>query len=679
MLRYIASLAPQSELYGSTLYDEAVVDQWLEMCVLEVEVAVMAAIEHGQVVEAAARADVEKTCKALDKYLATRTYLAGERPTAADVAIVCVLKTAFCELKMFAPSYLVATYGHLVRWYLTCAHAFSKELGVASFDAIEAALPKRKALPLSAPSPNSKSPSAKQIIKEKAPSAAASPVEPASLFTPVFRRSRTRLKDLLSRGKEAIGERGVVVKGWVRSVREAEKGATNFVELNDGSSLSSMQIVASRDSTANFETLKQCGGAGASLEAVGDVVESLGKGQVMELRATSVKILGATRGGENGTVGAQYYPLAKKFHTPDHLRTHAHLRPRSRLGSAVVRIRHALAFATHEFFNRLGFLYIHTPLITAADCEGAGEQFTVTTLLPDEGERFVMPTTQSGSVDYSKDFFGKKCGLTVSGQLNVETHAVSLADCYTFGPTFRAENSHTSRHLAEFWMIEPEISFATLQDDIDLAQDYLKYCVAAVLARCDEDLAFFEQTAEKGLRDRLRAIVQTERFTVLQYTDAIAMLQQVQRDGKVNFENKDIYWGMDLNSEHERYLTEVVYGAPIVLVNYPKDIKAFYMKLNPVTDPSKQTVAAMDILVPKIGEIIGGSQREDDLETLEQRATAVGIDPKSISWYADLRRYGSVPHAGFGLGFERLIMLCTSVENIRDVIPFPRYPGHCDF
>jgi len=467
------------------------------------------------------------------------------------------------------------------------------------------------------------------------------------------------------------------VKGWVRSVREAVKGTTAFVELNDGSVVHSLQVVAAKDFTKNWEALKACGGTGAALSFEGEVVASMGKGQSIEVRASEVTVLGATRGGPNREVGSSQYPLAKKFHTPEHLRAHAHLRPRSRLGSAMVRCRHALAFATHEFFQKRGFLYVHTPLITGADCEGAGEQFTVTTLIPPDETTTngsAIPTLKNGAVDFSKDFFGKRCGLTVSGQLNVETHAVALSDCYTFGPTFRAENSHTSRHLAEFWMIEPELSFGDLSDDIDLATDYLKYCVAAVLTRCDDDLAFFEQTQEKGLRDRLKALL-AKSFPRLDYTEAIDVLQKAISSKAVTFENNDVQWGVDLNSEHEKYLTDVVYEGPVVLINYPKDIKAFYMKLN---DDNK-TVAAMDLLVPKIGEIIGGSQREDDLDVLEARCKDVGLDPEGIKWYTDLRLYGSVPHAGFGLGFERLLMLCTGIDNIRDAIPFPRYPGHAEF
>lgn len=629
VLRYIGS-----GLYGATLFDEAQVDQWLEFCVLELEVAVLVVLEHGAA--PAAKSDVQKALGVLDKVLESRTFLVGDSITIADIALTCVVKAAL-DLKLVDD---ILHFKNAIRWYLTCARAFEKELGPDTV--VTPLLPKPKAPVTKAPV---EAPVTKAVTKAK---------EPAELFTPQFARSRMRVKEVLR--DSAVGS-SVTVQGWVRSVREADKGSTRFAEVNDGSCLASIQVVATKD-TENFDDLKACGGAGASLEATGIIVESMGKGQKIEMKAVKIKILGATRG--------QNYPLAKKFHTPEHLRLHAHLRPRSRLGGAVVRIRHALAFATHEFFNSLGFLYVHTPLITAADCEGAGEQFTVTTLLEEDGA--VIAT--NGKVDYSKDFFGKRTGLTVSGQLNVETHAIALSDCYTFGPTFRAENSHTARHLAEFWMIEPEVSFATLDDDIALASDYLKYCVAAVLCRCDEDLAFFEQANEKGLRDRLKDIVDKP-FKRLEYTEAISILQEHIKNGH-KFENNDVVWGMDLNSEHEKYLTEI-YQGPVVLVNYPKDIKAFYMKLN------GETVAAMDILVPKIGEIIGGSQREDSLEVLEARAKEVGIEPSSISWYADLRKYGSVPHAGFGLGFERLVMLVTGVENIRDVIPFPRYPGHAAF
>ncbi|KAH8092110.1 hypothetical protein JL720_5694 [Aureococcus anophagefferens] len=633
-----AALSPVAELAGSTCFDEGLCDQWLEFGTHELEVAVVAVAAHASNKALAARAkkDAAAALAALDGALKKATFLAGDRVSVADCALVCLVHAAV-DAKLVDVPTLAAKHKSVLRWYATCLHvpAFASVLPKAKAS-LAAVLPKKAAAKAPAPAPAKK--------KSAGPAKA---VDPASMYPASFSRGRVRLKELLAQGEAAIGT-SVTVMGWVRSVREAEKGATAFVELNDGSCLASIQIVCGKDSTKNFGDIKGCGGAGSAFSFDGEVVASMGKGQTVEVRAKTSVLLGATRGGPDRAPGAQGYPLAKKYHTAEHLRVHAHLRPRSRIGSAVVRVRNAMAFATHEFFNQRGFLYIHTPLITASDCEGAGEQFAVTTLLPsdEKAKASSIPTNKDGSVDYSQDFFGKKTGLTVSGQLNVETHAVSLADCYTFGPTFRAENSHTSRHLAEFWMIEPEVSFAELKDDIALAEDYLKYC----------------------------ALVTTP-FTRLEYTEAIAILQKHMKDGSAKFENTNVTWGIDLDSEHERFLTEHVYKGPVVLINYPKDIKAFYMKLN----PDKKTVAAMDILVPKIGEIIGGSQREDDLDVLEARCKEVGIDPEHLKWYCELRQYGSVPHAGFGLGFERLVMLVTGVDNIRDVIPFPRYPGHCNF
>ena len=665
-LRYVAQLSPVAELAGSTCFDEGLCDQWLEFGTHELEVAVVAVAAHAsnKALAAQAKKDAAAALAALDGALKKATFLAGDRVSVADCALVCLVHAAV-DAKLVDVPTLAAKHKSVLRWYATCLHvpAFASVLPKAKAS-LAAVLPK-KAAKAPAPAPAKK--------KAAGPVKA---VDPASMYPASFSRGRVRLKELLAKGEAAIGT-SVTVMGWVRSVREAEKGATAFVELNDGSCLASIQIVCGKDSTKNFGDIKGCGGAGSAFSFDGEVVASMGKGQTIEVRAKVSVLLGATRGGPDRAPGAQAYPLAKKYHTAEHLRVHAHLRPRSRIGSAVVRVRNAMAFATHEFFNQRGFLYIHTPLITASDCEGAGEQFAVTTLLPsdEKAKASSIPTNKDGSVDYTQDFFGKKTGLTVSGQLNVETHAVSLADCYTFGPTFRAENSHTSRHLAEFWMIEPEVSFAELKDDIALAEDYLKYCVAAALCRCDDDLQFFEDSkTEVGLRDRLKALVATP-FTRLEYTEAIAILQKHMKDGSAKFENTNVTWGIDLDSEHERFLTEHVYKGPVVLINYPKDIKAFYMKLN----PDKKTVAAMDILVPKIGEIIGGSQREDDLDVLEARCKEVGIDPEHLKWYCELRQYGSVPHAGFGLGFERLVMLVTGVDNIRDVIPFPRYPGHCNF
>jgi len=434
--------------------------------------------------------------------------------------------------------------------------------------------------------------------------------------------------------------------------------------------------------------------------------------------------------------------MSKKEHTLEHMREQAHLRPRGGVHAAAMRVRHAMAYATHKFFHDNGFLYIHTPILTCADCEGAGEQFGVTTMLGadhlakgvklpihEEQPKEVKPTegadgpgvdgdgevkkiskqelkrqakkaakaaakakaksnddatpTHSkpeevkvvGAVDYSADFFAKRANLTVSGQLNVETHACALSDVYTFGPTFRAENSHTTRHLCEFWMIEPEIAFADLNDDINLAEDYLKYCVKYALEMCAEDLQFFEESThgEVGLRDRLKNVLDNP-FKRLTYTEAIEILSKIHKSGEFTFEVEPV-WGIDLPSEHERYLCEKIFKKPVVLTNYPKDIKAFYMKL----DEDGKTVSAADILVPKIGEIIGGSQREHRTDVLIKRCIESGLDPSQIWWYLDLRKYGTVPHAGFGLGFERLILFITGLDNIRDVIPFPRWPGKAEF
>ena len=477
------------------------------------------------------------------------------------------------------------------------------------------------------------------------------------------------------RGVDGIGE-VVTVKGWIRTIREANKGALLFLELNDGSTALSLQVILEAGKTNGFDEARPivCGGAGASFSVTGVLVKSPAKGQDVELHGDSVEVLGKVYGGENGEVGAKLYPLSKKAHSMEFLRTIAHLRSRTRVMGSVMRIRHAMAYATHKFFNDRGFRYVHTPLITGADCEGAGEQFCVTTLLPDKGPA-KLPETPDGSIDFSKDFFGRRTSLTVSGQLNVETYASGLSDVYTFGPTFRAENSHTTRHLAEFWMIEPEIAFADLKMDMALAEDYLKYCVWYALTHNQDDLMLLEKipAGESGLRDRLRNVLENP-FQHITYTEAIELLERDMACGKVKFQITP-EWGCDLGSEHERYITEKVFMKPVVVTNYPKDIKAFYMRL----DPDGKTVSAMDILVPKIGEIIGGSQREERLDVLEQRCKEMGLEAHAVWWYMELRKYGSMPHAGFGLGFERLILFITGLDNIRDVIPFPRYPGHAEF
>lgn len=452
---------------------------------------------------------------------------------------------------------------------------------------------------------------------------------------------RTKIKQIFQsegHGTSLIGKE-ITVKGWVRTVR-AQKNFS-FIEVNDGSTLSNLQVISETEIPQDLTT-------GASVVVIGKIVESPGKNQKVELAAATVALL--------GTANPESYPLQKKRHSFEFLRTIAHLRPRTNTQGAVARVRNSLAFATHKFFQERGFLYVHTPIITASDCEGAGQQFKVTTL-------------EGGNVDYTKDFFSKPAYLTVSGQLNGEIYACALSDIYTFGPTFRAENSNTTRHLAEFWMIEPEMAFANLQDDMECAESYLKYILTHLLNDCEEDIAFFDQFIENGLINRLANVINSP-FEHLPYTKAIDILK---KSGKTFEYSCD--WGCDLQSEHERYLAEEVFKKPLILTDYPKEIKAFYMRGN----EDGKTVAAMDVLVPKIGEIIGGSQREERYDVLKQKIIDCKLDPEAYWWYLDLRKYGSVPHAGFGAGFERLILFATGMENIRDVIPFPRYPGSADF
>lgn len=461
---------------------------------------------------------------------------------------------------------------------------------------------------------------------------------------------RTKIKDI----KTTDINHTIRLCGWVRTIRNQK--TFSFIELNDGSTLSGIQVVASQD-IPSYEEIINLTTTGASLEIEGKLVESpAGHKQKWEVQAEKINIL--------GTCSAEEYPLQKKRHSFEFLRTIAHLRPRTNTQGAVLRVRNALSYATHNFFQSRGFLYIQTPIVTASDCEGAGAQFLVTTLDVNK-----PPRLKDGNLDFSKDFFQKPAYLTVSGQLNAETLACAMSDVYTFGPTFRAENSNTSRHLAEFWMIEPEMAFATLQDDMECAESYLKYTVKYVLENCVEDLEFFDQFIEKGLIERLRHVVETP-FAHLTYTNAIDILL---KSGK-SFENP-VSWGCDLQSEHERFLSEEHCKKPVILTDYPKEIKAFYMRIN----DDQKTVAAMDVLVPKIGELIGGSQREERLDLLEKKIIEFGLHPQDYWWYTELRKYGSVPHAGFGAGFERLIQFTTGMENIRDVIPFPRYPGHADF
>lgn len=460
------------------------------------------------------------------------------------------------------------------------------------------------------------------------------------------------LKTAQAKGAAAPSEE-VTLKGWVRTMRNQKTFA--FVEINDGSTLSNFQIVLSQD-LPNFHTLVAELSTGSSIVAQGKIVESLGKGQAWEMQASSLSLIGAC--------DQENYPLQKKRHGFDFLRTIAHLRPRTNTFGAVTRVRNSLAFATHRFFQERGFLYIHTPIITASDCEGAGEMFQVTTLdLSDPVKN------KEGNVDYTQDFFAKPSYLTVSGQLNGEIYACALGDIYTFGPTFRAENSNTSRHLAEFWMIEPEMAFADLQDDMDLAEAYLKFVLKAALTECAEDMKFFDQFIAPGLIERLENIVLAS-FERLSYTAAIDLLKKAPQSFEYPVE-----WGLDLQSEHERYLAEECFKKPVIITDYPQAIKAFYMRGN---DDGK-TVAAMDVLFPKIGEIIGGSQREERLEVLQERMEKLSLPLDDYWWYLELRKYGSVPHAGFGAGFERLVLFTTGMENIRDVVAFPRYPGKAEF
>jgi len=456
-------------------------------------------------------------------------------------------------------------------------------------------------------------------------------------------------------GEACVGDR-VTVQGWVRTRRDSKAGLS-FIHLHDGSCFAPLQIVAPADLPHYRDTILEIT-TGCALRVEGEVVASQGKGQRVELRADRIDVVGWV--DDPAT-----YPMQAKRHSVEYLREVAHLRPRTNLIGAVTRVRHTLAQAIHRFLSERGYYWIHTPIITANDCEGAGEMFRVSTL-----DLANLPRTDDGAVDFSRDFFGRETHLTVSGQLNVEAYCLAMSRVYTFGPTFRAENSHTRRHLSEFWMVEPELAFADLSDDIDLAEQFLKSIFRAVLDERADDMAFFAKWVDKGCIDRLEHLVGSE-FERIEYTDAIARLEAA-RDVTFAY---PVRWGVDLQSEHERYLTDKLIGRPVAVVNYPKTIKAFYMRLN----DDERTVAAVDVLAPGIGEIIGGSQREERLDVLDRRLDEVGLDRDDYGWYRDLRRYGTVPHAGFGLGFERAIQYATGVDNIRDVIPFPRAPNQAEF
>ncbi|TSJ90483.1 asparagine--tRNA ligase [Gilliamella apicola] len=455
-------------------------------------------------------------------------------------------------------------------------------------------------------------------------------------------------------GKIAVGST-ISVQGWVRTRRDSKAGIS-FLAVYDGSCFDPIQAVIEKD-LPNYEQDILRLTAGCSVKVTGKVVESPGQGQKYELQATQVEVYGFVDDPET-------YPMAAKRHSIEYLREVAHLRARTNIVGAITRVRHTLAQAIHQFFDERGFFWLSTPIITASDTEGAGEMFRVSTL-----DMLNLPKTDNGKVDFDKDFFGKEAFLTVSGQLNAETYACALSKVYTFGPTFRAENSNTTRHLAEFWMMEPEVAFADLNDNAKLAEDMLKYVFKTVLEKRADDMQFFAQHIDKDAINRLESFINAD-FAQVDYTDAITILQNC--DAK--FENP-VSWGIDLASEHERYLAEQHFKAPVVVKNYPKDIKAFYMRMN---DDGK-TVAAMDVLAPGIGEIIGGSQREERLDMLDKRMDELGLKKEDYWWYRDLRRYGTVPHSGFGLGFERLIVYVTGVQNVRDVIPFPRTPRNANF
>ena len=455
-------------------------------------------------------------------------------------------------------------------------------------------------------------------------------------------------------GKLPAGE-PVTVRGWVRTRRDSKAGLS-FVNVSDGSCFAPIQVVAP-STLPNYESEVKHLTAGCSVIATGTLVASQGQGQSFEIQASAIEVVGWVE-------DPLTYPLQPKQHSLEYLREFAHLRPRTNLFGAVTRIRHCLAQAVHRFFHERGFYWISTPIITTSDAEGAGQMFRVSTL-----DLANLPRDKDGAVDFSRDFFGKETFLTVSGQLNVEGYALALSKVYTFGPTFRAENSNTTRHLAEFWMIEPEVAFADLAANADLAEDFLKYLFAAVLAERGDDMAFIAERVQKDAISRLEAFIQAP-FERIDYSDAIALLQKADR--KFEF---PVEWGLDLQTEHERWLTEEHVGRPVVVMNYPEHIKAFYMRLN----DDGRTVAAMDVLAPGIGEIIGGAQREERLDVLDARMAQFGLDPEHYQWYRDFRRYGGVPHAGFGLGFERLVVYVCGLSNIRDAIAYPRAPGSAEF
>lgn len=451
---------------------------------------------------------------------------------------------------------------------------------------------------------------------------------------------------------DSFSAKTVVLGGWIRNIRDSK--AFGFIDLNDGSCFKSIQVVFEREIVPNYDEISKLN-IGSAVVVKGRIELTPGMKQPFEMKAEAIDVEGTS---------TPDYPLQKKRHTVEYLREQAYLRPRTNLFSAVFRVRSEIAFSIHEFFHNRGFVYVHTPLITGSDCEGAGEMFRVTTIDPAN-----PPLGEDGKIDWSKDFFGKSTNLTVSGQLEAETYAMAFGNVYTFGPTFRAENSNTARHAAEFWMIEPEIAFADLDDDMELAWDMIKHIISHVMEKCPQELEFFNSFVDKGLLERLNMLKNSD-YEKVTYTKAVEILEK--SGEKFNY---PVSWGADLQTEHERYLTEKVYKKPIFVIDYPKEIKSFYMRLN----DDQKTVAAMDLLVPGVGEIIGGSQREERLDVLQKRMKELGLEEKDYTWYMNLRRFGGTKHAGFGLGFERIVMYLTGVSNIRDVIPYPRTVGNAEF
>jgi len=664
IVRYLSGLRLDSTLYGRTMFEEAQIDQWVDA---SADISTAAAListlhihtlpqSHREQSVGTAGAALDSILSLLESKLVTQTFLVGERLSLADVVLVTTLQPLF-EKAIDASSR--SQIPHTLRWFLTCANqaSFKAILGPVALrgDAAPAGGAGGPAGGAGGGGAKEQAYEAAQLVPAVVGSGAASFSAPAGLF----RRHRVRVKELLTGGSAAIGTK-VTVSGWVRTLRA--QASFSFLSVNDGSCLAELQLLLSKGGdfvTEGYdEAIKTT--TGCSVSATGLIVASPKPNQPVEMQVHEIKVI--------GWCDATVYPMSKKKHTLEHLRLHQHLRMRTNLIGAATRVRDACAFAAHKFFNERGFLYIHTPLITASDCEGAGEMFQVTTLIPDD-VKADLPRTKDGSIDYDQDFFKSKANLTVSGQLQVECFSVSMCDVYTFGPTFRAEKSDTYRHLAEFWMIEPEICFADVFDDMNLAEDFIRYVVSHVLATNAEDIAFFNDFVdpEKKLLERLNALV-TSPFERITYTEAVELLLKPENLKKGKFKEKP-YWGIDLASEHERFITESIFHKPVFIRDYPKEIKSFYMKLN----PDGKTVAAMDLIVPGIGELIGGSQREDNFELLASRIKENGMELEPYQWYLDLRRFGSAPHAGFGVGFERLIMYLTSIQNIRDVIPFPRY------